>query len=76
MMFLSREDVIELTGRKVRTAQVKELNRMGIVHKVRGDGSVAVLTSHVEKVLDGGTATAKTARPTEPDWSSMNGASP
>lgn len=41
--FLSAEEVQVLTDRKVRPAQVKVLKAMGIEHKVKPDGSVAIL---------------------------------
>lgn len=68
-MFLSRDEVERLTGKKRRPSQVKALNTMGITHKVRPDGEVLVLSSHVENVLDGTKAIPKEQRP---DWSSMD----
>jgi acetolactate synthase regulatory subunit len=54
-LFLSQTEVVLLTGRTVRPSQVKALKTMGIEHKVRPDGSVAILRSHIEKVFDGQT---------------------
>lgn len=70
-MFLTKEQLIELTGRKVRPAQVKALRSMGISHKVRPDGSVAVLTSHIEKALDGLPEKAR-MKEWQPDWSALD----
>lgn len=52
-MFLSHDELIELTGKSQRAAQVRVLLHMGIEHRCRPDGSVAVLKSHIDKQLDG-----------------------
>lgn len=52
-MFLDRNELIHLTGRTRKDAQVRVLRFMGIEHRLRPDGSVAVLRSHVEKSLGG-----------------------
>ncbi|MHB8348410.1 MAG: DUF4224 domain-containing protein [Acidiferrobacterales bacterium] len=49
-MFLTPEEIVALTRRKRRPAQVIELRYMGIEHRVRPDGSVAVLWAHVERL--------------------------
>jgi acetolactate synthase regulatory subunit len=71
-LFLSQTEVVLLTGRTVRTAQVKALKAMGIEHKVRPDKSVAILRSHIEKVFDGQTQTnpKKQHQPTV-NWDAM-----
>lgn len=50
-MFLTPDEVAELTNRHRRPAQMVQLNAMGIEHKVRADGSIAVLRAHVERVF-------------------------
>ena len=70
-MFLSPDEIIELTGRHRRDAQVKQLNKMGIVYKVRADGSVVVLTAHVSKEFDGDVASVKKFNNTEPNWGAV-----
>lgn len=71
-MFLTPDELIQLTGRKRSASQLKTLNAMGIEHKRRPDGSVVVLRSLVEKVLDSTLATAKiTVKKNEPDWSKV-----
>lgn len=66
-MFLNAVELVELTGRRKRDAQVQTLRAMGIEHKVRADGKVVVLRRHVEQEL------GVSARPGEaevtPDWS-------
>lgn len=69
-MLLTDAEIAELTKKHRRPAQRKALNAMGVTHKVRPDGSLAVLRSHVEKLL-GGTPAAKVAREQEPEWSAM-----
>jgi hypothetical protein len=51
--FLEAEEVERLTDRIRRPAQVKVLRSMGIEHKVRPDGGIAILRSHITKVFDG-----------------------
>lgn len=69
-MFLTRQELIELTNRTRRTAQVRTLNYMGINHIVRPDGSVAVLRSHVEQMLC--SQTSGTLKKTiEPNWGAI-----
>jgi hypothetical protein len=70
-MFLSPDELIELTGRRRRDAQVTQLNKMGIVYKVRADGTVVVLTAHVSKEFDGDLASVKKANSTEPNWAAV-----
>ena len=50
-MFLTADEVRDLTGKVRNQAQVAALRHMGIEHRVRPDGSVAVLRAHVESSL-------------------------
>ena len=69
-MILTHNELVELTGRRVKTAQVRVLRFMGIEHKLRPDGSVAVLRAHVDQAMG---AHDNTKRPVdfEPNWSAM-----
>lgn len=69
--FLSLEEVVALTNRKVRSAQVKALKAMGIEHRVRPDGSVAILRGHITKVFDGSTETQTRQKAMTPNWDAM-----
>lgn len=69
-MILSRQELIELTGRTRKDAQVRALRFMGVEHKVRPDGSVAVLRVHVEHVLCG-QVYDKLKKNIEPNWSAI-----
>lgn len=53
-MWLTDEEIVGLTRRQRYPAQVKALRAMGVDHKVRGDGSPAVLRSHVDKLFGAG----------------------
>lgn len=68
-MFLDPEQIKELTGKRQRAAQVRMLRAMGITHRLRGDGTPIVLTSHIEKLLDGDILTEKHRR--EPNWNNL-----
>jgi hypothetical protein len=67
--FLTKEEVIEMTGRVQRAAQTRELTSMGVIHKLRSDGSALVLRAHVEQLL-GYQAPDKPKEPPhfEPNW--------
>jgi len=69
-MLLTEQQVAELTGRTRRSAQVRVLRYMAIEHKIRPDGSVAVLRAHVDKLL-GGQIFDVVKKPSEPDWSAV-----
>lgn len=68
-MILTHEQLIALTGRSRKDAQVKNLRFMGIEYRLRPDGSIAVSSAHVEQVL--GFVAPKEARREsfEPNWS-------
>lgn len=68
--FLDVAEVAQLTGRTRSDAQVRALRFMGIEHRVRPDGSVAVLRTHVHEVF-GGSGAAQPAKAVEPDWSAI-----
>ncbi len=69
-MILTNTELIELTGRRVKSAQVRVLRFMGIEHKIRPDGSVVVLRAHVEQVLGLKEPTDKQVE-VEPNWDAM-----
>lgn len=73
-MFLSQTELIELTNRVYSRSQLKVLNFMGITHRVRPDGSVAVLRSHVQQVLGGDDEKRSIAgkeSESKPNWSAI-----
>lgn len=65
-MFLNETEIKVLTKRTRSKAQQRQLNAMGIQHKVRADGSLVVLSAHVDKVLGGNVESSKRSR--EPRW--------
>lgn len=74
-MFLDSSEVKELTGRTQHASQAKVLRAMGIEHKARPDGTIAVLRSHVETALGGGVpAAARKKAPPEPNWGALRAA--
>lgn len=58
-MFLTADEIAELTGRRRCNAQVRVLRFMGIEHRQRPDGSIAVSRSHVDSLLGAGPASTK-----------------
>lgn len=71
MLFLSKQDLIDLTGYKKPSAQARALNAMGIEHRIRPDGAVIVLRAHIAAILGGSTENTSTP---EPDWSELDDA--
>jgi hypothetical protein len=71
MLLLTPAELVELTARKMPSAQARALRSMGIEHKVRPDGSVAVLRRHVE-ILFGAAVTDNRSVVREPNWSSVS----
>jgi hypothetical protein len=69
-MFLTADELKEMTKRTQYRAQVQVLRSLGIEHKIRPDGSVLVLRAHVEKQLGGG-VTSTLTRKREPNWSAI-----
>lgn len=70
---LTKDEVEALTGRHRKDAQIKALRFMGIEHRVRPDGSVAVLKAHIELVFGGATTSPRKTRSTEPNWAALDG---
>lgn len=70
--FLEPDEIQSLTNKQKRPSQVKALNAMGIEHKVRPDGSVAILRAHITKVFGGAPDSArKTNKVVEPNWAAI-----
>ena len=74
-MFLTPDELVQLTGRRRSSAQAMALCRMGMEHKTRPDGTVAVLRAHVERVFGESVSASKT-REEEPNWSALATSSP
>jgi len=68
-MFLTSEEIKELTGLQRYTAQARALAKMGIEYKVRPNGSIVVLRSHVEKQFGEQQSNEKII---EPKWSALD----
>ena len=68
-MFLRADEIAALTNRQRSAAQVRALRTMGIEHRVRPDGTVAILRSHVEHLL-GYSVSARVK--TEYDWGEVS----
>lgn len=66
---LTREELVELTGKKHRDAQQRVLVALRIEHKMRPDGEILVARALVEQWL--GVKVKKEARVHEPDWDAL-----
>lgn len=71
-LFLEPSEIEGLTNRVRPKAQAKALRQLGVEHKVRPDGSVAILREHVNNVFGGNTtATQRRHKPTGPNWAAI-----
>lgn len=70
---LTKDEIEALTGRHRKDAQVKALRYMGIEHRVRPDGTVAVLKAHIDQIL-GATSPSPRQRNirSEPNWAALD----
>ena len=68
-MFLTNQQIQDLTNKKLYKYQREALNHMGIEYKTRPDNSLVVSKSHVEKVLGGSTRDIK--RQHEPNFDAL-----
>lgn len=50
-MFLTEEEIEQLTGKKRPRSQQKALNQMGVPFKVRADGHTLVLSTVVQQLM-------------------------
>lgn len=67
-MFLTHEQLVELTDRQQHASQARVLRSLGIEHRIRADGRVMVLREHVKQLF--GVRTDKRTEPVEAfDWS-------
>lgn len=71
-MFLDHEEIKGLTNTSRRDAQARALRAMGIEHKIRPDGSIAILRDHINKVFDGNPdSPRKTVKVVGPNWDAI-----
>ena len=71
-MFLDHEEVKRLTNSTGRDAQSKALRAMGIVHKVRPDGSIVILRDHITKIFGADPdSSRKRVKVVGPNWSAI-----
>jgi hypothetical protein len=71
-MFLDSDELRELTCRMQHAAQARVLRGMGIEHKARPDGTIAVLRAHVEQALGGAPTASRKKTAPEPNWGAMH----
>lgn len=71
-MFLSAEEIVSMTERVQRSAQVKVLRSMGVEFRQRPDGSLAIARAHVENIFGCAAEKALRTKDFTPNWSSIN----
>lgn len=68
-MFLTTDDLQQLTGKIRKPSQVAVLNQMGVRFKLRPDGFPVVSVSHITKELDGSGESVNKRK--EPNWNGL-----
>lgn len=63
MMFLTQNEIAELTGRTQRNAQARELDVIGIPYKRRRDNSLVVMRVCVEAMFGASNAKIESSEP-------------
>jgi len=71
LMFLTDTELTDLTGAKRRDARARALRAMGVEHRIRPDGSVIVLRSHVESLLGGAPPAIVSTSEPAPNWKAL-----
>jgi hypothetical protein len=71
-MFLSADEISNMTERVQRSAQAKVLRSMGVEFRRRPDGSLAIARAHVEKLFGCAVEKASRAKEFTPNWSGIN----
>lgn len=71
-MFLNKKELYELTDRKRVDAQIKELHKLEITFRLRGNGTIAVLREHVQREFGGKIETTKKVVPFKLNWDGLN----
>lgn len=66
-MFLSKEEIVKLTGRKFKTMQIKWLLQQGYKFEVTANGDPIVLTAHLNERLGG--HNSKSHKASQPNFS-------
>ncbi len=69
-IYLTPQEVEDITGKRRYRAQVRALGRMGIQCRIRPDGRPIVSRMAFEKIMDG---PASTSEQVEPDFGMLHG---
>lgn len=70
-LFLTPEELVDLTMKQRSHSQECVLRFMGIPHKLRPDGSIAVLREHITKIFGGAVDTPKQTKKQTPNWAAI-----
>ena len=70
-LFLTDEQLVRLTKKVQRGAQMRALRFMGIEHRQRPDGSIAVTHAHINQVFGGEPASTRKTPTTQPNWDAI-----
>ena len=71
--YLTRDEIVSLTGKEQPAAQCRALAWMGFVFVVRPDGTPRVLRAHHDRLMGLDEGAANHRKEPEPDWSVLDG---
>lgn len=71
MMFLTPDELVELTERKTKATQIAWLKANGFRFVIGANGNPKVLREHVQAKLCGHASTATAPVTAEPNWSAI-----
>jgi len=70
--YLKPTEITELTDKQRKSAQARVLRAMNIEHRVRPDGTIAILRAHINKVFGANPDTVRKANKTvSPNWEAI-----
>lgn len=70
-LFLTPEELVELTGYRRRSSQMQALRYMGIEFRQRPDATIVVLRQHVEQILGSAPKAKHEPKRVEPNWAAL-----
>jgi len=71
-LFLTPNEIQEITNKVYKSAQVRALRAIGIEHRVRADGTPLVLRAHIENLLGKNVKTTESStRHSQPNWEAL-----
>jgi hypothetical protein len=72
-MFLTKDEIVQLTGRHRKTCQKQVLEAIGIEYRENGINDLVISRRHVERVLGGEPSEPEHSGQAEPNFAAVGG---